>query len=58
MKDELLRSNNEGNNVGSGVESVLEGFEKIYKRDPEKDGEIKIFKYLELRKTARGGSEE
>lgn len=112
MKDELLRSNNEGNNVGSGVESVLEGFEKIYKRDPEKDGEIKNLnfvaseivlalikadgndtlalarigadrikdmangfamlaecasrtllelgseKYLELRKTARGGSEE
>ncbi len=46
MKNEFLKSNNEENGVGSGVESVLAGLEKIYKRDPEKDGEIKNLSFV------------
>ena len=46
MKYEFMNPNCEQSNIGSGVNCVLSGLERIFKRDPERDGEVKNLSFV------------
>ena len=46
MKYEFMNPNCEESVIGSGVNCALSGLERIFKRDPERDGEVKNLSFV------------
>jgi hypothetical protein len=46
MEYEFNIPNCEESDIGSGVDAVLAGLERIFKRDPERDGEVKNLSFV------------
>ena len=46
MKYEFITSDCEERGIGSGVDCVLAGLERVFKRDPERDGEVKNLSFV------------